>query len=111
MNKRDRALLTWWVSWCEKSPDYRPVGYPPNEAILGWWCSGEAGDGSYWTLCAWVRAPTLAKVGAAVRRDWPGRKTWRFQTPAEPGWRPTNRFRVEGWMIERVEALTAEEED
>jgi hypothetical protein len=46
--------MLYWISWVQPTNDYRPLAYPPHEAILGWWCSGYAEDGA--TLCAMVTA-------------------------------------------------------
>ena len=70
---------SWWISWEEKSEDYRPLHDPPNAAVLGWWCTGQAGDDSYYTLVAWVVAPTEAQAKKAVLKDWPGKNVnWGF---------------------------------
>ena len=32
--------MRFWMSWIVKEEDYRPLTFPPNEAILGWWNTG-----------------------------------------------------------------------
>lgn len=65
----------WWLSWYQPGPDYRPLTYPPNEQILGWWCTGQGGpvagsDVDLFTLCALVEAKTEAAAWKAVRKDF-----------------------------------------
>lgn len=99
-------MTTFWVSWEEKSEDYRPLSDPPNQAIIGWWKSGEAGDGSYATIVAWVKAEDEASAKAAVVKDWPGDRVWRFCNPCKHGFTPGDRFPLKGWEKKRAEALS-----
>jgi 5-methylcytosine-specific restriction endonuclease McrA len=97
-------LARWWVSWNETSADYRPLHDPPYAAILGWWCSGEAGDGSYFTICALVSAPTEEKAKAAIKKDWPTlHPDWRFVNKMAQGWLPDDRFPItKEWSQQRL---------
>jgi len=61
--------MRYWLSWYQVTEDYRPLTYPPNEAILGWWCSGESIHGA--TLCAVVEACCEEDAWSAVKLDWP----------------------------------------
>lgn len=101
--------MRFWLSWKERSPDYRPLTDPPNEAVLGWWKSGEAGDGSYATLCACVEAPDEEAAQAAVLKSWPPYKKklveWRFCEPVADDFTPGDRFPIEsGWSKKRFAA-------
>lgn len=60
----------FWLSWYEKSEDYRPLNDPPNERILGWWNTGFSPG--YTTIVALVEAYTEEAAWAAVEGDWPG---------------------------------------
>lgn len=37
---RPKPRNRWWLSWVQTTEDVRPLTDPPNENILGWWCSG-----------------------------------------------------------------------
>ena len=97
----------FWCSWVQKTKDYRPVTYPPNAAIIGWWCSGSDCDG--WAiLCAWVQADSEDEAYKAVKSDWPEIQEWRF-CEQKSKYEASSRFSTAGnaWMQERVDALTA----
>jgi hypothetical protein len=101
------GLMRFWLSWNETSHDYRPVRSPPNPAVLGWWCSGEAGDGSYFTLVAWVEAKNEKGAKAAIQKDWPLRgREWRFVEEREPDWLPGDRFPLSDWSKKRIAKTT-----
>ena len=92
----------YWLSWIQPTDDHRPLTYPPNRAILGWWCSGDTSKGS--VLCGLVEAADDAAAKAAVLTDWPEATAWRFCEEHEPDFRPGTRFPLSNWMLERVEA-------
>jgi hypothetical protein len=94
--------MFWWISWRQTTADYRPLTFPPNEAILGWWCSGCGDD--YATICAMVRADSEKSARAAVKIDWPEAAHWRFCEPRETPMLDGGRFKQEGWMLERFAA-------
>lgn len=106
-------MKRFWLSWEEVSEDYRPITDPPNRAVLAWWCSGEAGDGSYSTLVAFIEAEDEAAARAAVLESWPpgpmGRApgqepVWRFCEERGFDYRPGDRFPVtKPWQRERIE--------
>lgn len=76
------AAKLWWCSWREyESPvDTRPIHSPPNAAIIGWWETGGAGDGSYSTMCALVHADDEKGVAAAIKKEWPAaERRWRIE--------------------------------
>lgn len=79
----------YWLSWYEREKEF-PKG--PPAAVLGVWCSGEAMDGSYSTMVAWVEAENERSAQAIIRKHWGGRKKWRFCNLTEPGWTPRDRF-------------------
>lgn len=90
----------FWISWEQPTEDYRPLTYPPNPAILGWWCSG-SGEG-YFTLCAYVEAENEAAAEEAVLKDWPEIEHWRF-CQGRDHYEPSDRFPVDdGWAAERL---------
>lgn len=94
-----------WISWYQPTADFRPLADPPNEAIIGWWCTGQAGidDGGPFTLCALVIADSDDKAKASVHVDWPEAENWRFCDP-----RATcdlsDRFQFPSWMRDRATA-------
>jgi len=58
----------WWFSWTT-GEDARPVVWPPDEAWLGFWCSGVGDD--YASLVGWASAPNAEAVADLVRAGWP----------------------------------------
>lgn len=62
----------FWVGWQFKGADWRPIHFPPNEGILGWWKTGEAGCGepTISTLVGWVEAETEEAAVALVSEEW-----------------------------------------
>lgn len=100
------TIKLYWCSWRQPTVDYRPIKFPPNEQILGWWCSGHNGDGSA-SLCAWVKAESETEVLAAVTKDWPeitSMDQFRFCEPKE-FYEPSDRFPTESneWIQKRIE--------
>jgi hypothetical protein len=95
MNKR------YWVSWYQNTEDYRPVDYPPNKSVLGWWCTGYTDSGV--TLCAAIEATSEENVCKAIWIDWPEADTnnLRFCTEKSDDFVPGDRFPMSDWMIER----------
>lgn len=81
---RAKPPQTFWVSWDDYSWK-APNRLGPK--MIAAWKSGEAGDGSYCTVVAWVAASTVAEVIAAVDRDYPckGERRWRFLHPLKRG--------------------------
>lgn len=95
--------MRFWVSWVQGTEDYRPLTYPPNKAILGWWCSGHVGNGGA-TLCAVVEAEDEAEAQRALIADWPEVAEvdeMRFTEPRPDDFKPGDRFPLEPWMIKR----------
>ncbi len=70
-------MKLYWLSWYQPTGDHRPLGFPPNGSILGWWCTGQTEEGSG-TLCSYVVAPSEQEARDRVRIDWPGADEWRF---------------------------------
>jgi hypothetical protein len=91
----------FWISWVQGTDDYRPVGYPPNRAVLGWWCTGTTEDG--YVLCAAVEAVSPSDAVSKVLIDWPeiSGDNLRFCDEKESSWVPSGRFVMDGWMKER----------
>ena len=95
------TMHRYWISWIQPGDDYRPLTFPPNEQILGWWCSGYDADDNA-TLCAVVSAANDEDAQDAVRTDWPEAEQWRFISQREEGFMPGDRFVLEPWMKERL---------
>lgn len=98
----------YWVSWYQPTDDERPLRFPPNDAVLGWWNSGMRLDDNAHTLCAWVSAQDEDAAKAAVKQEWPEAAEWRFCEKREHisyG----GRFQPTHWMIPRMAAFSAPE--
>jgi hypothetical protein len=93
-------MKRWWMSWIVPEKDYRPLTYPPNDAILGWWCTGEDAQDRF-ILYGLVQAESLEAAEAAVLQDWPGIE-WRFQELTGPDLAFTDRFHLSDWITERL---------
>ena len=89
--RKPKPPQTFWVSWEDYSWK-EPSRLGPR--IISAWESGQAGDGSYATIVAWVIASNVMEVIAAIDRDYPceGERRWRFLHPCEPGWKTGDRF-------------------
>jgi hypothetical protein len=95
-----------WISWWQPAGDYRPLSYPPNAAILGWWCTGSnERNGS--SICALVKADTEDAAKAAVSIDWPEAESWRFCEPRESA-KLSDRFPLGDWMVQRFDDAKAQ---
>ena len=93
--------MRFWMSWIVAEEDYRPLTYPPNAAILGWWKSGEDMDGNA-ILCGLVQASDEDSAENAVTKDWPGIE-WRFVNPESDNYVVTSdRFPLSDWMTSRM---------
>lgn len=101
-------MQRFWVSWIESEEDFRPLTYPPNEAIIGWWCSGYT-EKNEATLCACVDAENQTAALEAIDRDWPGKKVWRFLEFRPSDWVPGDRFPLSDWMSERFKVSLSQE--
>ena len=104
-------MQRFWMSWLCTSADFRPLNYPPNAGICGWWCTGDDPDGNA-TLCAVVDAPSDGQAFAAIYREWPEAEEyvrefgWRFVEQREPTWIPGDRFPPSEWMVARLARVT-----
>lgn len=95
-------MTRFWMSWIVSEEDYRPLTFPPNAAILGWWCSGYDTD-DHSILCGLVEAKNEAAARKAVLRDWPG-ISWRFVEPKDTNHIiQSDRFPLSDWMKERMQ--------
>lgn len=93
----------WWLSWVQPTPDYRPLTDPPNEAILGWWCTGFDSE-DHAILCAAVIGKTEAAAKKLVAKDWPESRSasWRFCQLLD-SLELSDRFLLSEWAKERFE--------
>lgn len=106
-------MSRYWASFVCTAEDYRPLTYPPNDRILGWWCSGytpsqfDDDDEEYAVLCLAIDAADEAGAVDAVLEDWPAFSDngceWRFLEERPDEWRPGDRFPLAPWMTERFE--------
>lgn len=91
----------YWLSWVQPTDDPRPLTYPPQPPILGWWRTGYDADDNF-TLVALVAAESDGEAKSAVREDWPEAEHWRFCDEVPLDWRPSNRFILDDWMRDRI---------
>ena len=101
MKRRAELTRYWWISWYQPTDDHRPLTYPPNDAVLGWWCSGERCSDGASTLVAHVRSSDEDAAKAAIRTDWPEAGEWRFCERRSGRPEPGGRFPLSDWMRER----------
>lgn len=94
----------FWVSWWQKTEDYRPITYPPNKGILGWWCSGMRCQDEANSIWAMVIAENLSEVKNIVIQDWPEAEEWRFCDEVE-NTTLSDRFHIKDWMEVRIESF------
>jgi hypothetical protein len=96
-------MSDYWISWIQGGDDCRPLSYPPNKGIIGWWKTGETDMGDS-TLVAWVRARFDSDARDAILIDWPealDTGDWRFFERKSP--EPlSDRFPLSEWMKERI---------
>lgn len=101
--KADSGKKRYWISWYQPTEDYRPLSDPPNEHVLGWWCSGSRISDDAATLCAVVAGADEHEAKAAVKCDWPEATEWRFVEEKPSDFIPGDRFPVEGgWVKQRL---------
>lgn len=103
----------FWVSWVQPTEDIRPSSYPPNDQILGWWCSGyEYGDKAVLCACVFGKGETVGDqmrdATAAIETEWPeataseeNENGWQCFEARESDWKPNNRFPFSDWMVSR----------
>lgn len=98
-------MTLWWISWNQAADpqhglDSRPVKWPPPEPVLAFWESGYAGDGSYTTVVALVRAATEAEAQRVITMAWsPGVGEWRFCREHDASKPPGDRFPAPEWSV------------
>lgn len=93
--------MRFWISWFQPTKDHRPLTFPPNEAIAGWWCSGY-NSVDHATICAAVDAESEDDAHEAIKKDWPEATGWRFCEQVESEFRPNDRFPPSPWMVPRL---------
>ena len=93
--------MRFWISWFVAEEDHRPLTYPPNAAVLGWWCTGyDASDHAI--LCGLIEAKTEAAAKTAVKKDWPGIAFRFVQQLSGSGLPLSDRFPLADWMRDRL---------
>ena len=113
------VMQRFWVSWVQPGEDHRPLGYPPNDQILGWWCSGyDSEDNAMLCACVVGEGETVGDqmrhATAAIEKEWPeataaeqNENGWRFFEQREANWQPNDRFPLSDWMGERFNGKSA----
>ncbi len=93
-------------SWNEPDTgdgDFRPIHYPPNANVLGWWVTGYGRD--YATLVAFVLATSTEEAEDILEKDWPGKKQVRYgEVVSDVSKEVDGRFPLSDWMIPRFKA-------
>lgn len=94
----------FWMSWWQPGDDYRPVAWPPPEAVLAYWCTGyRGGDGTdEAAVVALVRAEDADAAWAAIRTEgaWADAGEERFCEPRDGSQPPGDRFPTPKWSVE-----------
>lgn len=104
-------LKQFWCSWREVTKDYRPITFPPNDNVLGWWMTGEeCGPPDFVrqavNICAFILGKDEDDVRASIKKDWPEFDgEFRFIDQYKLGSLPGNRFLMDDWMRERFKNL------
>ena len=102
-------MARFWISWVQDTEDHRPLAYPPNKSVLGWWCSGyDAYDRP--VICAAVEARQEADARDAILKEWPealNAGDWRFFERRQDDFAPGDRFPLSDWMRERFQPVIA----
>lgn len=94
-----------WISWYQPTKDHRPLIFPPNDKIMGWWCTGKRADGAS-TMVAFVVAETYETAQEIICKDWPEAvDNWRFHEHVTNK-QLSDRFPLSPWMEERFNMLT-----
>ena len=95
-------MKIFWMSWWQKTDDYRPITYPPNKGIIGWWCTGMRLQDEANSICAMVIAENELEAKNTIKQDWPESEEWRFCGEVE-NTTLSDRFRIENWMQIRID--------
>ena len=99
-----KQLKRFWMSWVQPTEDYRPLTDPPNENVLGWWCSGyDSNDQAI--LVALVQAKDEYSAKVAVVVSWPELipdGEWRFCKEVANNYVPGDRFPMKEWERKRI---------
>ena len=96
----------FWTSFFFTGEDERPLTFPPNEFILGWWNTGMRCSDEASTIVIWVKGNDETEAREHIAMDWPESLTseWRF-FEEQPGLVvPGDRFPLSDWSQKRVDA-------
>lgn len=107
-------MRRFWTSFYFKGPhgaesDYRPLNWPPHPGILGYWHTGIRCEDESLTLVVWVEAENEGHAMDLISVDWPESvgAEWRFFDEVALDWRPSDRFPISDWNVERIEGKVA----
>lgn len=106
-------MKRYWISWIQKTHDFRPLTDPPTTPVLGWWCSGyvdcDGMEGIHLgnaVLCAAVTAKNKKAAMKIVHENWAEEESdigeIRFCSEQSNNWTPGNRFPItDDWSKQR----------
>lgn len=101
MNENKATIHRFWVSWVQPTKDYRPVNFPPNPKVLGWWCSGYRDEQAI--IVALIEAEDEKTAEQVIKKDWPEWSVWRFIYERDSDYQPPgDRFPLSEWMRQRI---------
>ena len=92
--------MIYWISWLQPTIDYRPLAFPPNDDILGYWCTESTSN--VFTLYAYVVAGDEEGARAKILKDWPEAKDWRICEPQDIVV-DSDHFPLNDWTIARCQ--------
>jgi hypothetical protein len=85
-------MKRYWIGWNEPvgpDDDSRPRKWPLPSSVIKYWKSGEAGDGSYHTLCAVVEALHARDAWETIKgAGWSPSEPVRFLVEKPVDWMP-----------------------
>jgi hypothetical protein len=86
-----------WISWFQPGDDHRPINFPPDKRVLGWWKTGERSYDSASTLVSLVLAKTEEEALSILKIDWPEVDEVRFCEDKNDT-KLSDRFPIKEWM-------------
>lgn len=92
----------YWIGWYQPTEDHRPLRFPPQRLVFGWWCTGQDMEDNF-TMVAWVKARNEEEAKETILTEWPEAERWRFCERKERI-ESSDRFPFSDWMKKRIDA-------